>query len=186
MFCAGVYRIVSGAEIVHATFDTTTQMIGPYHVPLNLVLNPSLNMVQATPMARMYEVLLSDENAVAAFEIDAYCICVVTYKYVYQVLIDKNGDDPNLRYFKLAVPIKKKNYRHVGYVKTYPKTKAIAVLPYKLFIDEKGFIPGTRINLSSRAVENPELALYKQLIDHPTAYGVYLNKSTMRPSFITK
>ena len=176
-----------GGEIVQSSYDYDTQTIGPYHIPIEVHYDIDSAQGNAFPLYRYYELLNIDEEALAVFNVNNYCFCLVRKDYIYMVPFSANEAKHKrlqLPEFKLSKPLLVPTYRHVGWVKTYQQCKAVYTWPWKLLEDvNTGEVWSFKEKIKGEPLINPPLALYKYLIetDHR---GVYFDIAQNKPVFI--
>lgn len=182
----GLYRRALGGEIVHASYDYTTGTIGPYTIP-TYIHPPEHNNPDNFAMYRYYEVLLGDNEALAVFNNGNYCFAIIrrdmVYMVPYQRVVTRAFADQYTK-FKLDPPIQSPVYKHIGYIRTHQECKAVAQLPYFLLQrEDTGETPDIQDKVSGTPLVNPQLSLYKLLLD--TDYkAVYYDLDTCQPVFL--
>lgn len=159
---------MSGAEIVQSSFDYETSKIGPYTLPVKLshVATENVNNFQVNTF---YKAMMLDERALAVFNVNNYCLCVVTRNGMYEVSV--NGAPlQELEQWTFQHPLNVPVYEHVGYVKTYHKCLTVYQFPTYL-VRELGSNKalGFEEALPEDIVVNPPLSVYKQLIQTDAA-----------------
>ena len=138
---------------------------------------------------RFYEMMQKHEDALAIFNNNNYCFCLLFQDriemhpfYLKDALETRKNTFPII-YFD--VPLKIKQYRHVGYCKTYQECKAVFVHPWYM-MQEVGTKTacGFETEITGEPVVSPPLSIYKELLKHPEYKGVYLDSVTQQPVFI--
>ena len=184
----GLYRMRSGAEIVQSYYDFDKQQIGPIHVPIHLNYIPELSTHNSFAIYRFYEELVKNTEALAIFNINNYCFVIVERYRVYQAAYSKIADTTRhkleLLNWVLPTPIDVPVYNHIGFVKTYPKCKAVSQYPTYLIADAvTQEIPGFNEPIDGIPLVDPPLALYKELINSD-AKAVYFDTISNKPKFL--
>lgn len=175
-----------GAEIVRASYDYDTHMIGEFKIPLDLYYDPVSSTRTVFTECIFYKTLLSNENALAVFNVNNNCIAVIENWGGYEVGMDGNPDTTLLQW-SFNEPICKKVYKKIGYIKTYQDNLAVSTVPYGLFTDESGEIVGYPGKLVGTPMENPPYSLYKALINtDDDVVGVYFDMDRMGAAFIRR
>jgi hypothetical protein len=176
-----------GSEIVESFYDYETHTIGPYTVPLNISYNQGSCQGNAFSMYRYYDTMMKDEEALAVFNVNNYCLCVLHKDYIRMIHVQpafsKSGQKP-LPAFNITPPITVPEYKHIGWVKTYQKCLAVYTWPWHLIQNKiTGEVWNFKDKISGRPLENPPLGLYKELVetDHR---GVYFDLDKNAPVFI--
>ena len=164
-------------------------MIGPYKVPMQMIYNAETASLNATNYARLYELMLRDDNVIAVWNNSN-----LNYATLTPFGLECNPIDPSattekeLRhmpkyYFRDRIPVRQ--YLKIGWIKTYPETKEVAIQPYALIQDViTGRLPDfPDAKLEGSPQVNPELSLYKELIK--TSYNaVYVDSKTGKICYI--
>lgn len=121
--------------------------------------------------------MLKDDNAIAVFNNCNNTIVVVCPNKMYTVpVVDKptKKEEKALREFTFDKTIELPQYRHIGYIKTYPKCKAVYEYPWKLIqcISDGSIVDYQNNTLEGTPLENPPYSLYKELIntEHDAVY----------------
>lgn len=176
-----------GAEIVQSTYDYDTRTIGPYTIPIDIQYNGALQEGNAFSMYKFYEVFNEDPEAIAVFNNNNYCFCVVhrdkviMRPYIYKDVLYRKNTYPIIEFKE---PLQLPNYVHIGWVKTYQQCKAIYTWPWKLLMDvDTGCIADTDIKVIGTPALEPPLVLYKELINTDKT-GIYYDTSQCKPVFI--
>ena len=165
--------MMSGAEIVQSSFDYDTSTIGPFKIPIKLTHVPS-ETVNNFQISAFYNAMVCDERALAVFNVNNYCLCVVTRNGAYQVPAT-NTPKLELTQWTFDHPLDIPVYEHIGYVKTYHKCLSISQLPTFL-VRELGSDKaiGFSTKLTGNIVTSPPLSLYKQELIQTDADAVYV------------
>ena len=172
-----------GSEIVESFYDYDTHMIGPYYLPVDIHYDTESCQGNAFSVYRLYEVLNDDEKALAVFNVNNYCFCVVRKDHI-RMIPYSYSDHMNLPAWDITPFIQKDTYKHVGWVKTYQKCKATYTWPWKLIQNvNTGEVWSCVEKIKGTPLENPPLSLYKSLIDTPYK-GVYFDLEQNKPVFI--
>lgn len=132
--------------------------------------------------------MLSNPKAIAAFNLNNYCIVVVEPTYIYEVnplgKFDAKHTKLDLVQWRLNLPIPTKMVRHIGFVKSYGTYMAVSQYPTYLFQDLSSFeIVGFEEGLKAMPRVNPPLSLYKELITSD-AKAVYMDDASGTPMFL--
>ena len=129
--------------------------------------------------------MLNDSKALAVFNVNNYCLCVVTRTYAYQV---PATDTPHLDLvswmFKepLNIPV----YEHVGYVKSYHDCLAVSQMPNRLIRQvASNKVEDFTETLECEPMVNPPISLYRELLTSD-AKAVYMDANTQQPKFLYK
>lgn len=176
-----------GGEIVESFYDYGTQSIGPYHNPVEVHYNAELSSGNSFAKYKYYQIMNEDEEALAVFNVANTYFGVLRKDRFYE---RKFLDDSLIRGRVLLpdiifdTPINIPTYRHVGWIKTYQKCKAVYTYPWKLLQNvETGEIDGFDVKISGDPIIDPPLTLYKELLNTDSR-GVYYDLVTCRPVFI--
>lgn len=186
----GLYRMICGSQIVESFFDFETDTIGPYKIPVHLNYIPELSQTNKFFMYRLYEIMLADADALAVFNLNNYCIVVVTrtgmYEESYYRLTDKAYSNKlELLSWTFDKPLQIPTYNIVGYIKTYQKSWSVTINPYYLIENSATKeLDGFTERLKGNVQLNPDFALYKELITNDRAQAVYFSLDTNKPEFI--
>ena len=180
----GIYRIACGARIVQSTFDFETGTIGPIVTPLRLACIES-ETFNKFPLYKFYQAMLADETALAVFNVNNYCLCVITRNGAYEVAAT---DTPKLELaqWSFREPLKLPIYEHIGYIKSHHDCLAVSQYPTFL-LREVG--SNKAVDFETPIVGNPtikpKLALYKELIQ-TEAVAIYFDESTQQSKLLYK
>lgn len=174
-----------GSKIIKSSFDFDTSQIGPYTLPikLNLAVRDKDNKI---PIYRLYEEMLFHTDSIAVFNVNNYCICVVTPTQALQVPAYRDRAVRDLLEWKFTYRITNKIYQHIGYVKTYQQCLAVTEMPEYLILDTTKVVPeGFNSMLEATPRLNPPLTLYRELVNSD-ADAVYIADATGEPRFLYK
>lgn len=184
----GIHRIVSGGEIAESTYDFDTQTIGPYRIPIALSYVLESNNGERIDHYRIYEELLNNPKAIAALNLNNYCIVVIEPTYIYEVnpfsKLVAHQIKLDLVHWNLPARITTRQVRKIGYIKSYGTCKAVSQYPYCLLQDLSTMeVIGFKEQLASTPVVEPPLQLYKELINSD-AKAVYMDSVSGAPMFL--
>lgn len=176
-----------GGEIVESSYDYDTQTIGPYHNPVEVHLNQFASQGNSFSRYKYYQILNEDESALAVFNVSNRYFGVLCKDRFYERtflkddLIRRKRNLPNIQF---ETPMQIPEYRHIGWIKTYQKCKAVYTYPWKLLQDvNTGELDGFNTKIDGEPLVDPPLVLYKELLD--TDYrGVYYDLVKCMPVFI--
>lgn len=176
-----------GGEIVESFYDYETQSIGPYHNPVEVHFNSELAQGNAFSTYKYYQILNEDEQALAVFNVSNAYFGVLRRDRFYErkfALDNLIRRGPALPDIQFQTPMELPTYRHIGWVKTYQKCKAVYTYPWKLIQDvNTGKLDGFETSVSGEPLVDPPLTLYKELLN-TDCRGVYYDLVTCRPVFI--
>lgn len=173
----------SGSTIVQSSYDYEEQRIGPYVVPVKFNYVPTGGTENAIPVYRFYEELLANDRALAVFNLNNLCLCVVYQHCVVQVSIAKNQPEPGLMQWTFQNPIVVPTLRHVGFIATKPECLAVTIPPYHLMVNGMGTLLDGFGKLEINALENPPYSLYKELVSKG-ADAVLFDLDKQEPVFL--
>lgn len=173
----------SGSTIVQSSYDYEEQRIGPYLVPVKFNYVPERGADNTIPMYRLYEELLANNRALAVFNLNNLCICVVYEDRVIQRSISKDKTDDELMQYVYQKPIVVPKLRHVGFIATYQGCLAVTVAPYHLTVNGLGTLSDGFGKLEVNALENPPYSLYKELVNN-NADAVLFDVDKQKPVFL--
>jgi hypothetical protein len=88
------------------------------------------------PKIILWEMLLKYSNALAVYFANNY-YCMLVFKD-HIVAIDAYGEE-SARMYPTQIHMRNMDLVEIGYTKTIPETKEIALYPYKLFFDKKSW-----------------------------------------------
>ena len=180
----GIYRRTSGDTIVKSSFDYNTSTIGPYTLPIKVNHIPTEN-VNKFREYKFYEVMLNDPQALAVFNVNNYCLAVLTRYAVYQVP-PRDGMKLDLVNWVFKEPLKFPVYEHIGFVKSYHECLAVTQMPTHLIRKvASNKAEDFTETLQCNPVVNPPLQLYKELLNSD-AKAVYMDAVTQQPVFLYK
>lgn len=175
-----------GSRIVQSFFDYDTSTIGPYTLPVKINYDTSSSQGNSFSVYRFYELLNKHEDALAVFNNNNYCFCLV-FKDCLQMVPYRPSDikpGASLPVINFETNLPVPTYKHVGWVKTYQDCKAVYSWPWKLIQDiDTGDIWDFENKIEGEPLENPPLSLYKQLIDTEHR-GIYFDVKQNKPMFI--
>ena len=180
----GIYRRTYGDTIVKSSYDFETSTIGPYKLPIkiNHVETENANLF---PEYKFYEALVNDSTALAVFNVNNYCLCVVSKTMAYEKAAT---DTPKIELvcWPFRHPLNVPTYESIGYVKSYHDCLAVSQMPNSLLRDvaTKEVLDFTE-PLVCEPFINPPLSLYRELLTSD-AKAVYMDKNTMQPKFLYK
>lgn len=129
--------------------------------------------------------MLADERAIAVFNVNNYCLCVVTRNGAYEI---PATNTPKLELVQWAFrePLPMPIYEHVGYVKTYHDCLAVSQLPtYLLREVASNKALDFEEPIVGRPQLNPPLSLYRELLKSE-AKAVYFDEVKQQPVFLYK
>lgn len=179
----GLYRMTFGSEIVESSFNDEEQCIGPYHIPVEIHLDKRLAQGSSIPRYKFYERMQYEKDALAVFNVNNYCIAVLSKDGMHMIHTSAKDTEPLPSYcFDPPMPIPE--YEHIGFVKTYQKCKAVHTYPwYMVRVVGSNEAVGFKDEIKGRPLLNPPLSLYKELVD--TNYnGCYFDTITNKTIFI--
>ncbi len=167
-------------------YDYDTQTIGPYKIPVDIEYKLS-EQSNAFSVYRYYEIMNRFTEALAVFNNNNFCVCILTPEYLrfeYLTAYEATHNRFKLPIIKLDTPIVLNKYEHVGWIKTYQQCQAVYHWPWMLLGDtETKEIYDFSDKLSGHPLVNPPLSLYKLLVD--TDYNaVFYDLDTCSPVFI--
>jgi len=176
-----------GSEIVESFYDYDSQMIGPYKVPIEIQYNADSCQGNAFSKYTFYELMNKEEGALAVFNVNNYCFCVLykdAVRMKHYTVGDLSYNKKELPCFSIEPPLDVPEYKHVGWVKTYQKCIAVYTWPWKMIEDtQTKTVWGFKDKLLGEPLENPPLSLYKELISTEHK-GVYIDKNTNQVMFL--
>lgn len=173
----------SGSAIVQSSYDYDAQVIGPYVVPVKFNYVPIGGTQNAIPVYRFYEELLANSKALAVFNLNNVCICVLYQDSIIQVPIAKNSQETDLMQWHFQNPIVVPKLRHVGFIATYQECFAVTVAPYHLTVNGMNTLSDGFGKLEINALENPPYSLYKELVNKG-ADAVLFDLDKQEPVFL--
>lgn len=173
----------SGSTIVQSSYDFEEQRIGPYLVPVKFNYVPEGGTSNTIPVYRLYEELLANDKALAVFNLNNLCICVVYEDRVIQRSVAKDKVDEELMQYVYHKPIVVPRLRHVGFVATYQDCMAVTIAPYHLTVNGFGTLSDGFGKLEINALENPPYSLYKELVNN-NAGAVLFDIDKQMPVFL--
>lgn len=186
MSSIGVYRKTFGAEIVDASFDYESCTIGPFTLPIKILHSTEFTNDSAVPRYRLYEELLRDKLALAAFNTNNAVISILTPTQVYQVPIDREHPAAIDLARWVFPPMQITNFGIIGYKKTYPKCLAVNEPPATLLMELGKNIPdGFTEPLPGNPKYYPPFSIYKAMLE-ADADAVWMDKDTGEVKFIFK
>lgn len=182
----GLYRRTFGSRIVESSYDYATSIIGPYKLPIVIHEPEIISQGVAVSVYNFYQLLNKYEDALAVFNNNNYCYCIVFKDRLEMMPFSPNnvkrGDTFPTLHFENNLPVP--TYKHVGWVKTYQSCIATYTWPWKLILDEAtGEVWDFSDKIEGAPLENPPLSLYKCLID-TNHRGVYFDTKLNKPVFI--
>lgn len=182
----GLFRIASGARIVESSYDYDTHMIGPYKCYVDIAPPEKISNNQ-TSWHTLYDLLVSNEDALAVFD-NNYTTLVVIYYNAIDVIIQHAAmadKHPELaHHYDVSNLPPQIQYRHIGYERTELKCKSVFIQPYHLIQNpENNIIMGFGVTPDDEPVVNPPISLYAELTK-TNHKAVYLSKNTGNPIFL--
>lgn len=177
--------MTSGSVIVQSSYNYEEHSIGPYSVPVDFNYVPTGGTENAIPMYRLYEELLANDRAIAVFNLNNLCICVLYPDSLIQVSIGKNAKEYDLQQWRFRQPIITPQLEHVGFIATYQDCLAVTQAPYHLTVNKMGTLSDGFGKLTFNALRNPPYSLYKELVANG-AGAVLFDVDKQRPVFLHK
>lgn len=174
-----------GSTIVRSTYDYDEQRIGPYVVPVKFNYVPINGTENTISEYRMYEELLASDSALAVFNLNNLCICVLYEDRLVQRSISKDKEEDGLMQWVFQNPIVVPKLKHVGFIATYQDCFAVTVAPYHLTVNMLGTLSDGFGKLEFNALENPPYSLYKELVKN-NADAVLFDVDAQKPVFLNK
>lgn len=182
----GLYRMRCGSTIVESSYDYDTQTIGPYVLPLNLPYIPeSCSQGDVFYKYKYYTALLKDDEALAVFNLNNYCLVVVRRYQVYETVLDDESKLELLQW-SFTKPLAPIVYSHIGYEKSYHNCLAVSQYPNQLVraANERNAY-GYTDAIEGVPLLDPPLSLYKELLNSE-AKAVYFDTVSKQPKFLFK
>lgn len=181
----GLYRKRCGAKIVRSSYDFDTGMIGPYKVPISL---PYVHENAGHSMFHeynYYQALLQDEAAIAVFNLNDYCLCVLTPTRLYQTVLQIDTK-LELLSWDFHCSIVKERYQHIGYVRSYHDCLAVSQYPTYLIREVNSQLAEDFTTpITGKPLVDPPLALYKELLNSE-AEAIYYDLVDLEPKLLFK
>lgn len=171
--------------IVPSSYDYDTQTIGPYTLPVHIDYAQEYCNGDRFYKYKYYQALLQDENALAVFNVNNYCLCVVCRDHAYET--DLNAASKlELLEWRFPFPIEAAVYQHVGFVKSYHDCLAVTQFPTYL-IRALGSQKAYELEDEFEGVPlvDPPLSLYRELVNSE-AKAVYFDTISKQPKFLFK
>lgn len=173
-----------GSEIVEASYNYDSRTIGPYTLPVDIHYDLESCQGNAFSLYHYYDVLRKDEEALAVFNVNNYCFCVVHNEYMRMIEVGNKYSERVLPSWRFDRPLNPVPYKHIGWVKTYQNCKAVYTWPWKMIQNtETGDVWSFKDKIVGTPLENPPLSLYKKLIETEHK-GVYFDTTSNMPVFI--
>ncbi|MCM1218888.1 MAG: hypothetical protein NC548_30770 [Lachnospiraceae bacterium] len=171
--------------IVPSSYDYDKQCIGPYTLPLDLPYISEYCNGDRFHRYQYYTALLQDEKALAVFNVNNYCLCVVRKDMAYETDL---GLNPKLELLQWAftnvlnVPL----YEHVGFIKSYHNCLAVTQLPtYLIRVMGSKKACDFEDDFDGAPMVNPPLSLYRELVNSE-AKAVYFDTTSNQVKFLFK
>lgn len=181
----GLYRKRCGAKIVKSSYDFDTGMIGPYAVPINLPYVPESEGNAMFHEYNYYQALLQDDAAIAVFNLNNYCLCVLTHTQLYQTVLQVDTK-LELMTWNFRSPIVKANYQHIGYIRSYHDCLAVSQYPTYLIREVNSQLAEDFTTpIVGKPMIDPPLALYKELLNNE-AEAIYYDLVDLEPKLLFK
>ena len=185
----GLYRIHFGSEPVEVSYDYDTGKVGPFHCPIKLIPDTHFETVNAIPLHRFYRILQDNRDVIAVWNVNNSTIAVMT-SYTLSLRApngDTELDGELLPVWNFDRPIVLPEGKHIGYIRTYDKSKVVYHYPWYLYYNEqnKRLLDArfSSCQVDGIPMENPPLSLYKELLN--TEFdAVYLDSITKKPMFL--
>lgn len=179
--------MTSGAKIVQSSYDYDTHTIGPYTLPFTLYYVNEHNEPNRFPVYKYYEALLRDEEAIAVFNVNNYCFCVVRRNMAYECAV-RDNEKLDLVNFVYRQPLDIPYYERVGYIKSYHECLAVSQFPTSLVrVANSDTAYQFTEHFDGVPLVDPPLSLYKELLNHEDgAQAVYFDTISKQPKFLFK
>lgn len=185
----GLYRIHFGSEPVETSYDYETGKVGLFYCPIKLTPNAHSEIVNTIPLHCFYRLLQNHKDAIAVWNVNNSTIAILTPETL--SLRAPNGDTvldgEDLPLWRFDNSILLPEGKHIGYVRTYDKSKVVYHYPWYLYYNAQynRFLDArfSGCKVEGVPMTDPPLSLYKELI--ATDYNaVYLDSITKKPVFL--
>lgn len=175
----------SGAKIVQSSYDYDTHRIGPYMLPFHIDYIEECCNGDIFHLYQYYQALLADDSALAVFNVNNYCLCVVQRYRAYETDLNPVSKLELLEwtYGQLGGY---QYFAHVGFEKSYHDCLAVTQFPTSLLRaanDKNAY--SYEDAFDGVPLENPPYALYRTLVNSE-AKAVYFDVVSHQPKFLFK
>ena len=170
---------------MQSSYDYDTHQIGPYTLPIHIDYVAEYCNGDRFYLYKYYKALLDDEDALAVFNVNNYCLCVVRKNLAYETVLDPLSKLELLQW-NFPTEMKTTIFERVGFIKTYQDCLAVSQFPTSLireinsdkayeFTDKFDGVP----------LVNPPYSLYRELVNSE-AKAVYYDTVSQTTKFLFK
>lgn len=178
-----------GSEPVEALYDYGARRIGPFRTQIEILFDHEASPLNTIPICKFYAILQRNPDAIAVWNVNNSTIAMLTKTQLYLRTPDGGSHFNNepLPIWNLPMSLMVPEGKHIGWVRTYDKTKVVYHYPWYLCYNEesKRFLDCrfAKEEVKGKPKPNPPLSLYKELLETPYN-AVYVDEETNTPIFM--
>jgi hypothetical protein len=171
-----LYRPCPEAEIIKCDYDYDAETLGELRFKSPIPYVHEHVVSSATPyLHKFYEQLRKNPSALGVYLANGAFLMVIYKDTIVGVSVLQKYED---RAYSVKVDMPKRSLLKIGFAKTRPETKEIAIPPYRLFYDlltNTAFLHMKWVWLEEKPIQSTNIGLYKELLQ--TGHeAIYTNK----------